>query len=51
MSPRALALAILVVAAGCNTAPTAVRVSLSAPASMIADSVQLSIYDRRGRRA
>jgi hypothetical protein len=49
MTARALVLGLVVAVAGCTTAPTSVRVRLSAPATMVADSITLSVYDRAGR--
>jgi hypothetical protein len=49
MSARRLALALLLITAGCSTAPTSVRVQLSAPAGMVADLITVSMYDRSGR--
>jgi hypothetical protein len=45
---RALIVAALV-AAGCHSAPTTVRVSLSAAAGVSADDVELTVFDRDGR--
>lgn len=41
--------AALVVAAGCRSAPTTVRVALSSAPGVVADDVQLTVYDRSGR--
>jgi hypothetical protein len=45
---RALALAALC-AVGCRAAPTTVRVSVSAAASVSADDITLTVFDRNGR--
>jgi hypothetical protein len=45
---RALLVAALL-AAGCRTEPTTVRVSLSAGPGMVADDITLTVFDRNGR--
>jgi hypothetical protein len=47
-SARALVVAALV-AAGCHSAPTTVRISLSAASGISADDVVLTVFDRDGR--
>jgi hypothetical protein len=47
-STRALVLAALC-AAGCNSAPTTVRVTLSAVQGLSADDITITVFDRNGR--
>ncbi|HEX8953320.1 MAG TPA: thrombospondin type 3 repeat-containing protein, partial [Polyangia bacterium] len=46
---RALFVAALVLAAGCRSAPTTVRVSLSLGVGVSGDDLKLTVFDRNGR--
>ena len=46
---RALVVAALAAAAGCHSAPSTVRVSLSAAPGVTGDRLRLSVFDRNGR--
>jgi len=49
MTRAAAVVVAALVAAGCQSAPTTVRVSLSAGAAVTGDELQLTVFDRNGR--